>query len=196
GHCRPFDAGSRGTLFGSGAGCVVLKRLSDAVADGDPIRAVVLGSAINNDGSLKVGYLAPSVDGQVRAVSEALAISGVDPETIGYIETHGTGTAIGDPIEITALTQAFRGHTDKRGFCAIGSVKANIGHLGEAAGMAGFIKTVLALQHKQIPPSINYEKPNPEIDFASSPVFVNAALTAWKTPAGQPRRAGLTALGA
>src|SRR6185436_18152010 len=197
GHCRPFDAGSRGTLFGSGAGCVVLKRLADARADGDHIRAVILGSAINNDGSLKVGYLAPSVDGQVRAVSEALAISGVDAETIGYIEAHGTGTAIGDPIEITALTQAFRGHTDKRQFCGIGSVKANIGHLGEAAGMAGFIKTVLALEHKQLPPSINYEKPNPEIDFASSPVFVNAALAPWK-PAGPgvPRRAGITALGA
>jgi acyl transferase domain-containing protein/thioesterase domain-containing protein len=194
GHCRPFDAGSRGTLFGSGAGAVVLKRLSDALADGDTIRAVIRGSAINNDGSLKVGYLAPSVDGQVRAVSEALAISGVDPESISYIETHGTGTIIGDPIEVTALTQAFRGHTEKRGFCAIGSVKANIGHLGEAAGMAGFIKTVLALEHKQLPPSINYDKPNPEIDFADSPVFVNTKLVPWKSQG--PRRAGVTALGA
>jgi acyl transferase domain-containing protein/thioesterase domain-containing protein len=196
GHCRPFDAGSRGTLFGSGAGCVVLKRLADARADGDRIRAVIRGSAINNDGSLKVGYLAPSVDGQVRAVSEALAISGVDPETITFIEAHGTGTAIGDPIEITALTQAFRGHTDKRGFCAIGSVKANIGHLGEAAGMAGLIKAVLAMEHRQIPPSINYDRPNPEIDFAASPVFVNTKLVPWKGPNGAPLRAGVTALGA
>ncbi|HMJ12222.1 MAG TPA: type I polyketide synthase, partial [Polyangiaceae bacterium] len=194
GHCRPFDAGSRGTLFGSGAGCLVLKRLSTALTDGDQIRALIRGTAINNDGSVKIGYLAPSVDGQARAIAEAIAISGVDPEGISYIEAHGTGTAVGDPIEIAALTQAFRAHTEKRGFCAMGSVKANIGHLGEAAGIAGLIKTVLALEHRQLPPSINYDRPNPEIDFANSPVFVNAALRDW-TPNG-PRIAGITALGA
>jgi len=196
GHCRPFDAGSRGTLFGSGTGCVVLKRLSDALADRDNVLAVILGSAINNDGSQKVGYLAPSVDGQARAIAEALTISGVDPETISYVETHGTGTAVGDPIEIAALTQAYAAHTEKRGFCGIGSVKGNIGHLGEAAGMAGIIKSVLSLQHKQLPPSINYSTPNPQIDFANSPFFVNDKLTEWRAVGGARRRAGLTALGA
>lgn len=194
GHCRPFDAGSRGTLFGSGAGCIVLKRLGDARAANDPIVAVIRGTAINNDGSMKIGYLAPSVDGQARAIAEAIAISGVDAESISYIEAHGTGTAVGDPIEIAALTQAFRGHTEKRGFCAIGSVKANIGHLGEAAGMAGIIKTALALRHRELPPSINYEKPNPEIDFENSPVFVNTKLRPWI--ASEPRHAGVTSLGA
>ncbi|MDB4979262.1 MAG: polyketide/non-ribosomal peptide synthetase, partial [Myxococcales bacterium] len=196
GHCRPFDAGSRGTLFGSGTGCVVLKRLSDALADGDNVLGVILGSAINNDGSQKVGYLAPSVDGQARAIAEALTISGVEPDTISYVETHGTGTAVGDPIEMAALTQAYAAHTDKRAFCGIGSVKGNIGHLGEAAGMAGIIKSMLALHHKQLPPSINYTSPNPQIDFANSPFFVNDKLTDWRPKAGQRRRAGLTALGA
>jgi acyl transferase domain-containing protein/thioesterase domain-containing protein len=196
GHCRPFDAGSRGTLFGSGTGCVVLKRLSDARADGDNVLGVILGSAINNDGSQKVGYLAPSVDGQARAISEALTIAGVEPDTISYVETHGTGTAVGDPIEMAALTQAYAAHTDERGFCGIGSVKGNIGHLGEAAGMAGIIKSMLALQHKQLPPSINYRSPNPQIDFAASPFFVNDKLTEWRAKGGQRRRAGLTALGA
>jgi acyl transferase domain-containing protein len=153
GHCRPFDASSGGTLFGSGTGCVVLKRLRDAIAAGDRVLSVIRGTAVNNDGSVKVGYLAPSVDGQARAVAEAIAISGVDPETISYIETHGTGTAVGDPIEITALTQAFRGYTDKRGFCALGSVKANIGHLGEAAGVVGLIKAVLAVERGKLPPA-------------------------------------------
>jgi len=194
GHCRPFDAGSRGTLFGSGGGCVVLKRLPDALRDGDRILGIVRASAINNDGSLKVGYLAPSVDGQARAIAEAIALSGVDAETISYVEAHGTGTAIGDPIEIAALTQAFAGFTVKHRFCAIGSVKANIGHLGEAAGMAGLLKVLLAFEHRMLPPSINYERPNPEIDFASSPVFVNTSLVRWDSEG--PRRAGVTALGA
>jgi len=195
GHCRAFDAGARGTLFGSGVGCVVLKRLADAVADGDDVLAVLRGSAINNDGAAKVGYLAPSVDGQARVIAEALAIAGVSPETITYVEAHGTGTSIGDPIEVAALTQAYRAATARSGYCAIGSAKPNIGHLGEAAGVAGFIKAVLALSHKEIPPSLNYESPNPQIDFPSTPFFVNAKLREWSAPGG-PRRAGVTALGA
>ncbi len=195
GHCRPFDAGSKGTLFGSGAGCVVLKRLQDALDDGDTVLAVIRGTAINNDGSQKVGYLAPSVDGQARAVSEALAIADVPAESIGMIEAHGTGTAVGDPIEVEALSQAYAPLTDRTGFIALGSVKANIGHLGEAAGMAGFIKTVLAMQHQQFPPCVNFTAPNPQIDFASSPFFVNTTLAPWPRGAA-PRRAGVTALGA
>ncbi len=195
GHCRPFDAGSKGTLFGSGTGCVVLKRLEDALADGDTVQAVIRGTAVNNDGSQKVGYLAPSVDGQARAVSEALAISGVPAESIGMIEAHGTGTAVGDPIEVEALNQAYAPLTDKKGFIALGSVKANIGHLGEAAGMAGFIKTVLALRHQQLPPCVNFTAPNPQIEFSSSPFFVNTTLAPWPRGAS-PRRAGVTALGA
>ena len=195
GHCRAFDARAEGTLFGSGAGMVVLRRLEDALSDGDQILALIKGSAVNNDGAMKVGYLAPSVEGQSRAVTEALAVSGIDPETISYVEAHGTGTLVGDPIEITALTQAFRRYTEKRAFCAIGSLKSNIGHLGEAAGIASFIKTVLSLQHKQIPPSLHYETPNPRIDFDTSPFFVNATLREWKAN-GTTRRAGITALGA
>lgn len=195
GHCRPFDAQAQGTLFGSGAGVVVLRRLEEAHNAGDRILAVIRGSAINNDGAQKVGYLAPSVEGQARAITEALAVSGIDPETISYIEAHGTGTIVGDPIEVAALTQAYRRFTQKSGFCALGSVKSNIGHLGEAAGVAGFIKTILALQHQQIPPSLHYHTPNPQIDFASSPFYVNAALTSWQR-ASTPRRAGITALGA
>ena len=195
GHCRPFDAGSRGTLFGSGTGCVVLRRLQDAIDDGDTIISVIRGSAINNDGSQKVGYLAPSVDGQARAVSEALAIANVPAESIGFIEAHGTGTAVGDPIEVAALTQAYAPLTQKKQFVALGSVKANIGHLGEAAGMAGFIKASLALQNAELPPCINYTAPNPEIDFASGPFYVNATLAPWRKGSA-PRRAGVTALGA
>ncbi|HEY9064559.1 MAG TPA: SDR family NAD(P)-dependent oxidoreductase [Burkholderiaceae bacterium] len=199
GHCRPFDAQSAGTLFGSGTGAVILKRLSAALADGDRVIAVIKGSAVNNDGSQKVGYLAPSVEGQAQAVAEALAVSGVDPETISYVEAHGTGTAIGDPIEIAALTQAYRTGGEpsgRNGHCAIGSLKSNVGHLGEAAGVAGFIKTALALAHRQIPPSLHYAAPNPQIDFANSPFFVNTRLVDWVGAAGEPRRAGVTALGA
>jgi acyl transferase domain-containing protein len=195
GHCRPFDARSKGTLFGSGAGAVVLKRLADARRDGDSILAVLRGSAINNDGSQKVGYLAPSVEGQARVIAEALTVAGVDARTISYVETHGTGTLIGDPIEVSGLTQAFRAHTRERGFCGIGSLKSNIGHLGEAAGVGGIIKTVLALGHGQIPPSAGYEIPNPNIDFPSSPFYVAQVLKDWPRGA-TPRRAGVTALGA
>ena len=194
GHCRAFDAKAHGTVSGNGVGVVVLKRLTDAVADGDHIHAVIKGTAINNDGAMKVGYTAPSVDGQAEVITEALAVAGISPETVGYIETHGTGTELGDPIEIAALTQAFRADTEKKGFCALGSVKTNIGHLDAAAGVTGLIKTVLALEHKLLPPSLHYEQPNPEIDFAHSPFYVNTALSEWKAGAA-PRRAGVSAFG-
>jgi acyl transferase domain-containing protein/surfactin synthase thioesterase subunit/acyl carrier protein len=194
GHCRAFDAKAKGTIFGSGVGVIVLKRLSEARADGDTIHAVIKGFAINNDGSSKIGYLAPSVDGHTEVVLEALAASGVAPETISYIEAHGTGTAIGDPIEVAALTRAFRSHTDRKGFCAIGSVKTNIGHLMAAAGIASLIKTILALKHRAIPSNLHFERPNPKIDFANSPFFVNNKLSPWQTN-GTPRRAGISALG-
>jgi acyl transferase domain-containing protein len=196
GHTRAFDAMSDGTVMSSAVGCAVLKRLEDAVRDGDRILAVVRGSAVNNDGSQKVGYLAPSVTGQTRVVTEALAMAGVHPEDVSYIEAHGTGTLIGDPIEITALTQAFRAETDKKQFCAIGSLKTNLGHTGEASGICGFIKTVLALQHREIPASLNYETPNPQADLPNSPFFVNTRLREWTVPAGKSRIAGVTSLGA
>ncbi|HAX74861.1 MAG TPA: polyketide synthase, partial [Cyanobacteria bacterium UBA11372] len=194
GHCRTFDAKAQGTLFCSGLGLVLLKRLEDALADGDYIYAVIKGSAINNDGTQKVSYTAPSVDGQVSVITEALAVAGVLPETISYMEAHGTGTALGDPIEVAAMTQAFRASTDKKGFCAIGSVKPNVGHLNRAAGIASLIKTVMALKHQLIPPSLNYEQPNPNLDFANSPFFVNTTLRQWQAN-GTPRRAGVTSLG-
>ncbi|MCG6136128.1 MAG: SDR family oxidoreductase [Nostoc sp. LLA-1] len=194
GHCYAFDAKAQGITIGNGVGVVVLKRLSDALADGDCIYAVIKGAAINNDGSAKVGFTAPSIDGQAEAIAEAMMLASVEPETINYIEAHGTGTALGDPIEIAALTKVFRTYTDKKSFCAIGSVKTNIGHLDTAAGIAGLIKTVLALQHKQIPPSLNFEQPNPKIDFANSPFYVNAELAEWTTGL-TPRRAGVSSLG-
>jgi acyl transferase domain-containing protein/thioesterase domain-containing protein len=194
GHCRAFDARSEGTIFGSGAGVVVLRRLEDAIADGDHIYAVVKGSAVNNDGSLKAGYLAPSVEGQASAVAEALALSGVPAESISYVEAHGTGTPVGDPIEVAALTQAFRTQTDRSGYCALGSVKTNIGHLDTAAGVAGFIKVALSLEHGQLPPSLHYETPNPRIDFAASPFFVNNRLRDWAA-GGAPRRGAINSLG-
>ena len=164
GHCRAFDARARGTIFGSGVGVVVLKRLAEAIADGDTIHAVVKGSAVNNDGATKVDYAAPSLPRQAAMVFEALAYAGVDAETISYVEAHGTGTELGDPIEVAALTRAFRMSTEARGYCALGSVKTNIGHLDAAAGVAGFIKTVLALEHGMIPPSLHCDEPNPAID--------------------------------
>ncbi|NEP50771.1 MAG: acyltransferase domain-containing protein [Moorea sp. SIO3C2] len=194
GHCRTFDAEAKGTLGGNGLGIVVLKRLEDAIADGDYIYAQIKGSAINNDGSSKVGYTAPSVEGQAAAISEAQSIAGIDPETITYIEAHGTATPLGDPIEIAALTKVFRGTTEKKGFCAIGSLKTNMGHLDAAAGVAGLIKTVLALKHNKIPPSLNFETPNPTIDFANSPFYVNRTLSEWNTN-GIPRRAGVSSFG-
>ena len=194
GHCRAFDAKASGTVFGNGGGIVVLKLLEAAIADGDCIHAVIKGAAINNDGALKVGYTAPSVEGQAAVISEALAIAQIDPSTVTYVEAHGTGTLLGDPIEIAALTQAFRQSTEKNGFCAIGSVKTNIGHIAEASGIAGLIKTVLALKHKSIPPSLHFKHPNPNIDFANSPFYVNTTLSEWKTN-GTPRRAGVSAFG-
>ncbi len=194
GHCRAFDAKARGTVGGGGVGIVVLKRLAEALAEGDEIHAVIRGSAINNDGSMKIGYTAPSVKGQAEVIAMAQAVAGTDAETISYIETHGTATELGDPIEVAALTQAFRASTDRSGFCAIGSVKTNIGHADAAAGVAGLIKTVLALKHKELPPSLHYEQPNPNINFDGSPFYVNAKLSPWETN-GTPRRAGVSSFG-
>ncbi|MBU1708383.1 MAG: type I polyketide synthase, partial [Proteobacteria bacterium] len=194
GHCRPFSDDAQGTLFGNGLGVVVLKRLEDALADGDAIDAIIIGSAVNNDGSLKASYAAPSIEGQKNVIIEALANAAINPETISYVEAHGTGTALGDPTEIAALTKAFRSMTPKNGFCAIGSVKGNIGHLDVAAGVAGLIKTVLALKNRQIPPSINFNQPNPNINFSDSPFFVNSRLTDWNDNQS-PRRAGISSFG-
>ncbi len=194
GHCRAFDAKAKGCPRGRGLGIVVLKRLEEAIADGDCIHAVIKGSAINNDGADKVSYTAPGIHGQAKVIRAAQIMAEVEPETITYIEAHGTGTALGDPVEIAALTQAFRTKTQKKGFCAIGSLKTNIGHLDEAAGVAGLIKTVLAIKHKQIPPSLNFEEPSPQIDFANSPFYVNSTLSEW-TSNGSPRRAGVSSFG-
>ncbi len=194
GHCHAFDHRAQGTVFGSGAGAVALRRLEDAIADGDHIWAVIKGSAVNNDGAAKAGYLAPSVDGQSAAVAMALKAAGVAAETIDYVECHGTGTYLGDPIEVSALTEAYRKETAETGYCRLGSVKTNIGHLDTAAGVAGLVKTTLALKHGEIPPSLGYEAPNPAIDFEHSPFRVNDALTPWQSHKG-PRRAGVNALG-
>lgn len=194
GHTRTFDAKANGMVFGNGVGIVVLKRLADAVADGDTIWAVLLGSATNNDGSLKVGFTAPSVSGQTEVITDALRMANVDPATVTYVEAHGTATPLGDPAEVAALTKAYRRWTDKRGYCAIGSVKTNIGHLDAAAGVTGVIKTALSLTHKEIPATLNYEVPNPQIDFESSPFYVNTALKEWPAN-GSPRRAGVSAYG-
>ncbi|GHG84801.1 type I polyketide synthase [Comamonas sp. JC664] len=194
GHCRAFDAKGQGTLFGSGAGVVVLKRLEDALADGDTIHAVIRGSAINNDGSAKVGFVAPSVEGQTEVITRAQAMAEVAPDSISYVETHGTATQLGDPVEVEALTQAFRAGTEAKGFCGIGSVKTNVGHLDAAAGVTGLIKTTLALEHRELPPSLYFESPNPRIDFANSPFYVNAALKPWESTEA-PRRAGVSSFG-
>jgi acyl transferase domain-containing protein/acyl carrier protein len=194
GHCRAFDEGAQGTIFGSGVAAVLLKPLRAAVADGDHIHAVVKGSAINNDGAHKVSYTASSVPGQARAMVEAMAMANVSPESIGYVECHATGTTVGDPLEIQALTRAFRTSTDRRQFCGIGSVKSNIGHLEQTAGMAALIKTALALSHKRIPPTINLQKPNPKLGLPSSPFYVQTTLTDWEG-GPEPRRAGLNGLG-
>jgi acyl transferase domain-containing protein len=195
GVCRTFDARAAGTIFGSGTGAVVLRRLVDALADGDTIHAVIKGSAINNDGSEKVGYLAPSVDGQAKVIAEALALANVEASSIQYVECHGTATPVGDPIEVAALSQAFADAADRKGTVALGSVKTNVGHLDTAAGVAGVIKMVQALRHRQLPASLHYESPNPAIDFESGPFYVNTALRDWTTD-GTPRRAGVSSLGA
>ena len=195
GHCRAFDAAATGTVGGSGAALVLLKRASEALADGDHVHALIKGSAVNNDGGRKVGFTAPDVERQAAVIAEAQINAGVPAETITYMEAHGTGTALGDPIEFAALTQAFRQTTEEVGFCALGSVKTNLGHLDTAAGVTGLIKTALALEHGEIPPSLHFETPHPEIDFARSPFFVNTRLRRWKTPGNGPRRAGVSAFG-
>jgi acyl transferase domain-containing protein len=199
-RCRSFDAQAQGTVFTSGLGIVVLKRLADALANGDHIAAVIKGSAINNDGALKVGYTAPSIQGQAQVIEKALAQAGVAPETVSYVEAHGTATPLGDPIEVTALTQAFQAVMEKEtssarpGWCALGSVKSNIGHLDAAAGVAGVLKTVLALQHGQLPPTLHFRQANPRLDFANSPFRVNDELIPWEAN-GYPRRAGVSSFG-
>ena len=194
GHCHAFDHRAQGTVLTSGAGVVVLRRLKDAIEDGDNIYAVIRGSAINNDGGSKVGYLAPSVDGQAAAMSEAYAVADINPETLDYIECHGTGTYMGDPIEVSALTQAFNQHTEKTGFCRLASVKTNIGHLDTAAGVAGLIKVAKSLENKQIAPTINFEAPNPVIEFESTPFVVNQELCDWPET-DSPKRAAVNSLG-
>ena len=194
GHCRPFDIAARGTRGGSGAGIVVLKRFADAVAANDTIHAVIRGAAINNDGAGKAGYTAPSINGQIEVIARAQALAGIDPRTISYIEAHGTGTPLGDPIEISALTQVFRASTSDIGFCHLGSLKANIGHLDAAAGVAGLIKTVLALKHGRISPLVNFHGPNPELQLDTSPFVVNTRPIVW-TSDGGPRRAGVSSFG-
>ena len=192
GHCRAFDAKAKGIAGGEGAGVVLLKLLEEALADRDTIHALIKGSASNNDGSRKVGYTAPSVEGQAEVIRAAHLAAEIDPESISYVETHGTGTPLGDPVEIEALKQGFG--TNKKGFCLIGSVKTNVGHLDTAAGITGFIKTVLALKHRQIPPSLHFETPNPKIDFENSPFQVNTTLKEWQK-GNYPLRAGVSAFG-
>jgi acyl transferase domain-containing protein/thioesterase domain-containing protein len=195
GHCRPFDERAEGIRAGSGAGVVVLKRLEDALADRDTIQAVITGAAVNNDGAAKAGYTAPSVEGQIEVIATAQALAGVDPRTIGYLEAHGTGTPLGDPIEIGALTQVFRAATSDVGFCRLGSLKANIGHLDAAAGVAGLIKTVLALRHREFPPLVNFQRPNPQLSLESSPFTVPTTATPWPAIGNEPRRAGVSSFG-
>lgn len=191
GHCRPFDSHGRGTLEGDGVGVVVLKRMDEAIHCGDAIWAVVKGTATNNDGARKVGFTAPSIEGQAEVIRAAMYMAEVDPESIGYVEAHGTGTALGDPIEVEGLKLAF--NSSKTGFCYIGSVKSNIGHLNAAAGIAGFIKAVMAVKEGLIPPTLHYERPNPEIDFSRSPFMVNNTTVAWATEG--LRRAGVSSFG-
>ena len=194
GHCRAFDADAQGTVLGDGVGTVVLKRLDDAIDAGDNIYAVIKGAALNNDGSQKIGYTAPSVDGQAAVIAEALAIGDIAPETVTYIESHGTGTTLGDPIEMTALKRAYYTDPDKKGYCALGSVKTNIGHSDTAAGMAGLIKAALSLKHKTLVPHLHFNSPNPKLDLENSPFYVNTELTPWETN-GNPRRAGVSSFG-
>ena len=193
GVCRPFDAAASGTVFSHGAGVVLLKRLEDAVADRDHIAAVIRGFGVNNDGSMKAGYMAPGVDGQAGVIAAAQAMAGVNARSISYIEAHGTATPLGDPIEVTALTKAFRLSTDDSGFCAIGTAKANVGHLDAAAGVAGVIKTAISLSKATLPPLAQFNAPNPNIDFANSPFYINREAGPWRSDG--PRRAGVSAFG-
>ena len=193
GHTRAFDAEASGTIFSDGVGLVVLKRLHDAIAEGDNIQAVILGTAANNDGATKVSYTAPGVDGQSAVFAEALAVADISPDDIGYIEAHGTGTGLGDPIEVEALQRVFRTKTERKNFCGLGSVKTNIGHLNTASGVAALIKASLCVKTGEIPPSLHFKTPNPKIDFANSPFFVPTELIQW--PGATPRRAGISAFG-
>jgi len=193
GHCRSFDADALGTVGGDGVGVVVLKPLESALADGDPVHAVIRGSALSNDGAGKVGFTAPSVEGQARAIAQAQAVAGVDPTTVGLIEAHGSATPLGDPIELAALHQVFGPGAGPR-TCALGSVKSNVGHLDAAAGIAGLLKTVLAVEHGEIPPSLHFRTPNPQIDFAAGPFYVSTELCSWPADRG-PRRAGVSSFG-
>jgi acyl transferase domain-containing protein/glutamate-1-semialdehyde aminotransferase len=196
GHCRTFDERAAGTVFSNGVGIVTLRRLSDAVEDGDTIYAVIKGAGMNNDGASKVSFTAPSVDGHAGVIALAQALAGIDPQTISYVEAHGTATPLGDPIEIAGLTQAFRaGGASETGSCAIGSIKSNLGHLDAAAGVAGLIKTALALHHKTIPPSLHFTAPNPKLDLDGSPFRVVTSLEEWQPPEGAPRRAGVSSFG-
>jgi non-ribosomal peptide synthase protein (TIGR01720 family) len=193
GHCRPFDAKAAGTVPSSGAAVVALRRLEDALADGDTVLAVILGSAVNNDGAAKVGYTAPGADGQAAVIAEALAVAGVEPESVGYVEAHGTGTAMGDPIEVAALSRAYGAGTRRRGWIALGSAKGNLGHLDSAAGVTGLMKAVMSLRHRRIAPTAHFTAPNPSIDFASTPFHVASELRDWTSDA--PRRAGVSSFG-
>ncbi|OQW95593.1 MAG: hypothetical protein BWK79_01925 [Beggiatoa sp. IS2] len=200
GHLRTFDAKTKGIVTGAGTGNVLLKRLDEALADGDYIHAIIKATALNNDGSTKVGYTAPSIDGQAEVIAEAISLAGITSDTVTFIEAHGTGTELGDPVEIAALNKAFRltakdPDHQARHFCAIASTKPNIGHLNHASGIASLLKTILTLKNRQIPPSLNFETPNPKIDFENSPFFVNVSLRDWQPPDGLPRRAGVNAFG-
>ncbi len=195
GECRTFDAGARGSVMGNGAGAVVLKRFTEALDDGDQIYAVIRGSAVNNDGRFRVSYTAPGLEGQSEVIAEALANAGVEAEAVSYIEAHGTATELGDSIELAAMMKAFGLSTQKKQFCAIGSVKPNVGHLDRASGVTGLIKTTLALHHKQLPPSLNFTQPNSDVDLINSPFYVNTALARWEQQASSPRRAGTSSFG-
>ncbi len=195
GHCRPFDRQAGGTVPSSGAGLVLLKRLEDAIADNDTIYALIKGTAVNNDGADKIGFTAPSVNGQAAVIAEAMAAANVSPESISYIEAHGTATALGDPIEVAALKLAFAdADADEKQFCALASLKSNFGHMDTAAGIAGLMKAALALHHKKIPASLHFNQANPEIDFDDSPFYVNRTLQAWEQK-NYPRRAGVSSFG-
>ncbi|HEY2289351.1 MAG TPA: beta-ketoacyl synthase N-terminal-like domain-containing protein, partial [Thermoanaerobaculia bacterium] len=194
GRCRPFDAAARGTVPGNGVGVVVLKRLEDALVDGDRIRAVIRGAALNNDGAAKVGYTAPGVDGQAEVIALAQAVAGVRPSDVTFVEAHGTATPLGDPIEVRALHRVFREDGAAPASCALGAIKSNLGHLDAAAGIAGFIKAVLALEHREIPPTLHFERPNPALELDGGPFYVNAAPVPWRTDR-LPRRAGVSSFG-
>jgi acyl transferase domain-containing protein len=194
GRCRAYDAAASGAVLGRGVGIVVLKRLADAIDDGDTVLAVIKGSAVNNDGSSKIGYTAPSIEGQARVIRTALLRAGVAPETISFVEGHGTATPLGDPIEVAALNEAFGLGGSRPNTCALGSLKSNLGHLDTAAGVAGLIKTILAIRHRQLPPSLHFTSPNPKIEFGAGPFYVNTRLQDW--PEGStPRRAGVSSFG-